>query len=341
MPTYEYCGRRHFGECMKRMGTCIRCGSDDHFLRDCPEPAPTVHTLVQTPTCTQSIVQTSAGVVVSREDLVTTHSIPYFALFDPGSTRSYVSCSVSGGLEVPVGNTGSHVIVLSPIGQSIDVDQIFRGFPIEIHREVFLTDLMELLLEEFELILGMDWLDEHQVNLNYEIKRVVLKTIDNKRIVMIGKYHLEIIQIVKEFPNVFLEELTGLQPDREVDFEIEVYSDDILVYSQTEVEHGENLRIVLQTMREHKLFVNLRKCEFRLSEVIFLGHIVSVKGILMDLSKVEAILSWKQPKNVLDICSFLVLTGYYHCFVEGFSIIPVPLTKLLRKDIPLVWSEAQ
>ncbi|KAL4291968.1 hypothetical protein GQ457_14G013250 [Hibiscus cannabinus] len=117
--------------------------------------------------------------------------------------------------------------------------------------------------------------------------------------------------------------------------------DDILIYSKTEADHEEHLRTVLQTLREHRLFVKLIKCECCLREVVFLGHIASTDGIWVDLKKIEAIVGWKQPKNVSEICSFLGLACYYRRFIEGFSILASHMTKLLRKNFPFVRSEAQ
>ena len=69
----------------------------------------------------------------------------------------------------------------------------------------------------------------------------------------------------------------------------------------------------------------------------FLGHIVSTEGVSVDPQKVEAILNWKPPKSVTEIRSFLGLAGYYRKFVEGFSRIAAPLTKLTRKDVKYDW----
>ncbi|XP_040967843.1 uncharacterized protein [Gossypium hirsutum] len=127
------------------------------------------------------------------------------------------------------------------------------------------------------------------------------------------------IRTVREFPDVFPEELRGLPPDREVEFAIEVYPgqfvvvfiDDILVYSKTEAEHDQHLRIVLQTLREKQLYGKLSKCEFWLLEVVFLGHVISADGIQVDPKKIEAIVQWKAPNNVSEVRSFLDLAGYY------------------------------
>jgi hypothetical protein len=118
-----------------------------------------------------------------------------------------------------------------------------------------------------------------------------------------------------------------------------VFIDDILVYSNSHLEHEQHLRVVLQTLRENQLYAKLDKCEFWLQEVIFLGHVISVEGILVDPRKVEAVLKWERPTNVTKIRSFLGLAGYYRRFIEGFSTIAPPLTKLTRKEVRFVWSE--
>src|SRR5580765_777218 len=118
-----------------------------------------------------------------------------------------------------------------------------------------------------------------------------------------------------------------------------VFIDDMLVYSKNEEEHREHLRQVLQILRAKKLYANAAKCEFWLEEVKFLGHVISREGIAVDPSKVEAVMAWERPKTVTEIRSFLGLAGYYRRFIEGFSKIAGPLTKLTRKNQPFAWTE--
>jgi hypothetical protein len=90
-----------------------------------------------------------------------------------------------------------------------------------------------------------------------------------------------------------------------------VFIDDILVYSRSEEEHEEHLRLALQKLQEHRLYAKLSKCEFWMKQVAFLGHIISKGGISMDPSKVQDLMSWDAPTSVSDIRSFLGLGGYY------------------------------
>ncbi|KAK1616552.1 hypothetical protein QYE76_022069 [Lolium multiflorum] len=98
-------------------------------------------------------------------------------------------------------------------------------------------------------------------------------------------------------------------------------------------------RIVLQTLREHQLYAKFSKCEFWLDQVEFLGHVISKDGIAVNPSKVASVLDWEAPKNVKEIRGFLGMAGYYRRFIEGFSKIAGPMTKLLRKNTPFVWSD--
>jgi hypothetical protein len=118
-----------------------------------------------------------------------------------------------------------------------------------------------------------------------------------------------------------------------------VFIDDILVYSQSDSDHEEHLRLVLQKLRDNQLYAKFSKCEFWIGEVPFLGHIISNGGILVDLAKVMEIMEWRVPTTVTEIQSFLGLAGYYQRFIEGFSKIVKPMTSLLEKGREFKWDE--
>jgi hypothetical protein len=110
-----------------------------------------------------------------------------------------------------------------------------------------------------------------------------------------------------------------------------VFIDDILIYSKSESDHEEHLRLVLHKLRDNQLYAKFSKCEFWIDEVSFLGHIISNGGISVNPAKVKEIMEWSVPTTVTEIQSFLGLAGYYRRFIEGFSKIAKPMTSLLEK----------
>ena len=104
-----------------------------------------------------------------------------------------------------------------------------------------------------------------------------------------------------------------------------------MIYSGSKEDHEKHLRVVLQILRENKLYAKFSKCQFWLDGVAFLGHVILAEGVYVDPQKIEAIVNWKPPTNVTEIRSFLGLAGYYRKFVEGFSKLATPLNKLTRK----------
>jgi RNase H-like domain found in reverse transcriptase/Reverse transcriptase (RNA-dependent DNA polymerase)/Integrase zinc binding domain/Integrase core domain/Aspartyl protease/Chromo (CHRromatin Organisation MOdifier) domain len=117
------------------------------------------------------------------------------------------------------------------------------------------------------------------------------------------------------------------------------YIDDILIYSDDLESHQKHVRWVLEATRKAGLQLDIEKCEFHVSEVTYLGLIVSTEGIRMDPHKVEAVLNWETPRNLKDIQAFIGFANFYRRFVRGFSAAAAPLLRLSRKDIPFAWSK--
>ncbi|KAL4030794.1 hypothetical protein IC575_009046 [Cucumis melo] len=109
-------------------------------------------------------------------------------------------------------------------------------------------------------------------------------------------------------PAVFMD-LTNRVFREFLDTFVIVFIDDILIYSKTEAEHEEHLRLVLQTLRDNKLYAKFSKCEFWLKQVSFLGHVVFKAGVSVDPAKIEAVIGWTRPSTVSEVRSFLGLAG--------------------------------
>ncbi|GJS42359.1 reverse transcriptase domain-containing protein [Tanacetum coccineum] len=120
-----------------------------------------------------------------------------------------------------------------------------------------------------------------------------------------------------------------------------VFIDDILIYLKTKEDHENHLRLMLDLLRNEKLYAKFSKCEFWLQEVHFLGHVVNHDGIHGDPSKIEAVKSWNAHTTPSEVRSFLGLAGYYRRFIKNFSKIAKPLTSLTQKNQKYEWGEKQ
>ncbi|GJZ32684.1 putative reverse transcriptase domain-containing protein [Tanacetum coccineum] len=118
-----------------------------------------------------------------------------------------------------------------------------------------------------------------------------------------------------------------------------VFIDDILIYSKNKDEHKEHLKAILELLKKEKLYAKFSKCDFWLESVQFLGHVIDSKGVHVDPAKIEAIKNWATPTTPTEVRQFLGLAGYYRRFIEGFSLISKPLTKLTQKNKKYEWSE--
>ncbi|XP_058749773.1 uncharacterized protein LOC131622747 [Vicia villosa] len=220
------------------------------------------------------------------------------------------------------------------------------------------TDAIEHLLEgtvnminylfaqekSFLLVLTSDSKDEKsvlEIPVVCEFSDIRVKSSDVSKTAFRTRYgHYEFLVMpfgVTNAPAVFMDYMNRVfQPY--LDQFVVIFIDDILIYSRTIEEHMEHLRIVLSVLREKQLFAKFSKCEFWMSEVKFLGHVISGGGVAVDPSKVEAVINWERPKNATEVHSFLGLAGYYRRFIMGFSKLALPLTRLTRKEVSFEWN---
>nr|GFA32138.1 retrotransposon protein, putative, Ty3-gypsy subclass [Tanacetum cinerariifolium] len=114
-----------------------------------------------------------------------------------------------------------------------------------------------------------------------------------------------------------------------------VFIYDILIYSKNEKEHEERLKAILELLKKDELYAKFSKCEFWIPKVQFFGHVIDSQGIHVDPAKIESVKDWASPKSPTEIRKFLCLAGYYRRFIEGFSKIAKPMTKLTQKKLKI------
>ena len=112
-----------------------------------------------------------------------------------------------------------------------------------------------------------------------------------------------------------------------------VFIDDILIYTKNEGKHMDHLRVVLQVLKEHQLFVKYRKYTFRLRSVPFLCHTICSEGVEVNTKNIEVVNNWPRPLASMDIRIFLDLAGHYRRFDNSFASLVSPLTTLTQKNV--------
>jgi hypothetical protein len=109
-----------------------------------------------------------------------------------------------------------------------------------------------------------------------------------------------------------------------------VFIDDILIYSASWKEHMKHVRMVFEKLKEHQFYLKKSKCVFGRTQLTYLGHVISQRGVSTDPAKTLAMERWPIPTSISELRGFLGLTGYYRRFVKGYGVIAKPLTNLLQ-----------
>ncbi|KAA0063028.1 pol protein [Cucumis melo var. makuwa] len=230
---------------------------------------------------------------------------------------------------------GSILSVSTPSSKVMLSKEKIKACQVEVANHVLDVTLLVLDMRYFDVILDMDWLSVNHASINYSRKEgtwsILASVVDTKEL----KVSLSSKLIVREYPDVFPNELPGLPPLREIDFAIELepnivpisrapyrmalaelkelkvklqnfghYELIVMSFGLTnapaiEVEYEEHLHQVLETLRANKLYAKFSKFEFWLKKVSFIGHVVSSEGVFVDPAKIEAITSWPQPLQLM------------------------------------------
>ncbi|PIK58309.1 hypothetical protein BSL78_04815 [Apostichopus japonicus] len=155
----------------------------------------------------------------------------------------------------------------------------------------------------------------------------------------IGRYRYKRLPFgINAAPEIFQRVMTELFDDLSG---VEVMMDDIIVWGADEAEHNIRLQNVLQRCQENNLKLNIDKCKFKVSEVKYIGHILTSNGIKPDPKKIEAIQEMQPPTNVTELKRFLGMINYVAKFIRNLSAISEPLRVLLRKETVWHWEEEQ
>ncbi|GJV80886.1 putative reverse transcriptase domain-containing protein [Tanacetum coccineum] len=154
-----------------------------------------------------------------------------------------------------------------------------------------------------------------------------------------GHYEFQVMPFgLTNTPSVFMDLMNRVCKPY-LDRFVIVFIDDILIYSKSRKEHEGHLKLILKLLKEEELYAKFSKCEFWLSKVQFIGHVIDSEGIHVDPAKIESIKDWASPKTPTEIRQFLGLADYYRRFIEGFSKITRPMTKLTQKSVKFDWEE--
>ncbi|GJS32816.1 putative reverse transcriptase domain-containing protein [Tanacetum coccineum] len=154
-----------------------------------------------------------------------------------------------------------------------------------------------------------------------------------------GHYEFQVIPFgLTNAPTVFMDLMNRVCKSY-LDRFVIIFIDDTLIYSKSRKGHEGHLKLILNLLKKEELYAKFSKCEFWLPKVQFLGHVIDSEGIHVDPAKIEAIKDLASPKTPTEIRQFLGLAGYYRRFIEGFSKIARPMTKLTQKSLKFEWGE--
>ncbi|GJS38164.1 putative reverse transcriptase domain-containing protein [Tanacetum coccineum] len=402
-PKCNRCNMFHFGNFLVK---CNKCGKRGHFARDyhgkgvatgdnaepiracfkCGDP----NHLANSDLCLERKKQGSrnaSGHVYAVRDseqaqgpnVVTGTFLlnnRYFSiLFDSGSNKSFINTSLTHLFDIEPERISTSYEVELADGRIVSTNTVLKGCTLNLVNHLFKIDLMPIELGTFDVIIGMDWL----VALDAVVARKYIERGCHLFLAHVtekekSEKRLEDVPVIRDFPEVFPDDLPGLPLPRQVEFKIDLncWRKD----SFTRARHPGELRVSLtprsrrgyphhrfsneiwslripsnavwsnqctdgvhgfnESVSEEKFYSLISKCDFWLESVQFLGHVISSEGVHIDPSKIEAI-KIASPTSPTEVRQFMGLVRYYRRFIKGFSLITKPHTKLTQKNKKFEW----
>nr|GEW87856.1 hypothetical protein [Tanacetum cinerariifolium] len=244
-------------------------------------------------------------------------------LIDCGSTHNFLDIHTAKKLGCRLAKTTPMQVSVAN-GQGMMSTFVCHDLKWSLQNEVFTSDVMLLPPDGCEIVLGIQWmyidyrqLNKHTVKDKFPIP-VIEELIDEfNGSVVFFKLDLSLMNtIFKAFLKKF----------------VLVFFDDILIYNKNLEEHCDYLAQFLQVMKDNTLYAKRTKCYFDVSQVEYLGHIISAQGVSIDPSKIEDMQKWPIPSTLKQLRGFLGLTGYYRRFIKDYASISQPLVALTNKD---------
>ncbi|GKD30639.1 putative reverse transcriptase domain-containing protein [Tanacetum coccineum] len=224
-------------------------------------------------------------------------------LFDSGADYSFVSTTFIPLLGLEPSDLGFRYEIEIASEQLVEIDKVIKGCKLEIEGHVFDIDLIPFGHGSFDMIIGSHFSSKIDLRSGYHQLRVheddIPKTAFRNRY---GHFEFTVMPFgLTNAPGVFMDLMNRVCRPYIDKFMI-VFIDDILIYSKTQKEHVEHLRLVLGLLKKEKLYAKFSKCEFWLREVQFLGHVINGNGIYVDPSKIEAVKNWKASRTPTEKC---------------------------------------
>ncbi|GJW09354.1 reverse transcriptase domain-containing protein [Tanacetum coccineum] len=230
-------------------------------------------------------------------------------LFDSGADKSFISISLASMLNIPPITLDTTYDIEMVDGKLVGTNTVIQGCTLVLLNQPFKIDLMPIKLGSFDVVIGMDWLSKYHAKIIYD-EKVVHIPIDGETLIIRGYHQLRVMDedIPKtafrtryehyEFqvmpfgltnaPVMFMDLMNHVCKPYLDKFVI-VFIDDILIYSYNKEEHEDHLRIILELLKKENLYAKFSKCDFWISIVQFLGHVIDCPGIHVDPAKIEAV----------------------------------------------------